>query len=127
GDWVPGLACVLDARLSGGSGDEHEVSALGEADLAGLLSGLREVPPRQAETLGVPRTPPRSLEALRRIAVHTAERLAAADEFDRTRLQPFPPPAAARLAAQPGTAVLTHHGLTGARVLVGTEGRVRAV
>ncbi|MEU9399372.1 aminoglycoside phosphotransferase family protein [Streptomyces sp. NPDC048242] len=127
GDWVPGLACVLDARLSGGSGDEHEVSALGEADLAGLLSGLREVPPRQAETLGVPRTPPRSLEALRRIAVHTAERLAAADEFDRTRLQPFPPTAAARLAAQPGTAVLTHHGLTGARVLVGTEGRVRAV
>ncbi|MYW49780.1 phosphotransferase, partial [Streptomyces sp. SID161] len=127
GDWAPGLAYTLDTRVPGGTADEHDVSAVGEADLAGLLSGLRAVPVRQAEALGVPRTAPRSLEALRRMAVHAAERLAAADEFDAARLLQLTPPGAAQLAAQPGTAVLTHHGLTGAHVLVGDDGRVRGV
>ncbi|MYS72864.1 aminoglycoside phosphotransferase family protein, partial [Streptomyces sp. SID5926] len=71
--------------VAGGSGEDHDVSALGEADLAALLSGLREVPVRQAETLGVPRAAPRSLEALRRSAERAARRLAAADEFDTAR------------------------------------------
>src|SRR4051812_41316136 len=82
GEWAPGLTYTLDTRVPGGSGEEHDLSAVGEADLAGLLTGLRDVPVRQAETLGVPRTAPRSLEALRRAAAKAAERLAAADEFD---------------------------------------------
>ncbi|MER6732280.1 phosphotransferase family protein [Streptomyces puniciscabiei] len=127
GDWAPGLAYTLDTKVPGGTADEHDVSAVGEADLAGLLTGLRTVPVRQAEALGVPRTAPRSLEALRRMAVHAAERLAAADEFDAARLHQLTPPGAAQLAAQPGTAVLTHHGLTGEHVVVSADGRVRGV
>ncbi|WP_330337191.1 aminoglycoside phosphotransferase family protein [Streptomyces sp. NBC_00557] len=127
GEWAPGLACTLDTKVPGGTADEHDVSAVGEADLAGLLQGLRAVPARQAEALGVPRTAPRSLEALRRMAVHAAERLAAADEFDAARLLQLPPAGAAQLAAQPGTAVLTHHGLTGEHVVVSADGRVRGI
>ncbi|MGJ5752606.1 phosphotransferase family enzyme [Streptomyces puniciscabiei] len=127
GDWAPGLAYTLDTKVPGGTADEHDVSAVGEADLAGLLTGLRTVPVRQAEALGVPRTAPRSLEALRRMAVHAAEGLAAADEFDAARLHQLTPPGAAQLAAQPGTAVLTHHGLTGEHVVVSADGRVRGV
>ncbi|TVZ80055.1 aminoglycoside phosphotransferase family protein [Streptomyces sp. BK340] len=127
GDWAPGLAYTLDTKLPGGTADEYDVSAVGEADLAGLLSGLRAVPVRQAEALGVPRTAARSLEALRRMAVHAAERLAAADEFDAARLLQLTPPGAAQLAAQTGTAVLTHHGLTGEHVVVSADGRVRGI
>jgi len=126
GDWAPGLAYTLDTVVPGGTADEHDVSAVGEADLAGLLGGLRAVPVRQAEALGVPRTAPRSLDALRRMAVRAAERLAAADEFDASRLH-LTPPGAAQLAAQHGTAVLTHHGLTGEHVVVSADGRVRGV
>ncbi|KES08501.1 transferase [Streptomyces toyocaensis] len=127
GEWAPGLLCTLDTRLPGGTGEEHTVSAVGETDLAGLLTGLREVPVRQAETLGVPRVSPRSLEALRRAAGRAAERLAAADEFDPGRLSRLTPPAAVQLAAQPGTAVLVHHALTGGHLVVGADGRVRGV
>ncbi|MGW1591138.1 phosphotransferase [Streptomyces sp. NPDC002386] len=126
GDWAPGLAYTLDTVVPGGTADEHDVSAVGEDDLAGLLGGLRAVPVRQAEALGVPRTAPRSLDALRRMAVQAAERLAAADEFDATRLH-LTPPGAAQLAAQHGTAVLTHHGLIGEHVVVSADGRVRGV
>ncbi|MFJ8590889.1 aminoglycoside phosphotransferase family protein [Streptomyces sp. NPDC093598] len=127
GEWAPGLGYTLDTKVPGGSGEEHDVSAVGEADLAGLLTGLREVPVRQAETLGVPRAAPRSLEALRRAAVRAAERLARADEFDAARLNQLTPPAASQLAAQPGSAVLTHHALTGGHLVVSADGRVRGV
>ncbi|MGW0190278.1 aminoglycoside phosphotransferase family protein [Streptomyces sp. NPDC003362] len=127
GEWAPGLTYTLDSKVPGGSGEQHDVSAIGEADLAGLLTGLREVPLRQAETLGVPRTAPRSLETLRRSAGHAAERLAAADEFDAARLHQLTPAAAVQLAAQPGGAVLVHHGLTGEHLVVSADGRVRAV
>ncbi|MER5829380.1 phosphotransferase [Streptomyces sp. NPDC002130] len=127
GEWAPGLSYTLDTKVPGGSGEEHDVSAVGEADLAGLLTGLREVPARQAETLGVPRAAPRSLEALRRAAVRAAERLADADEFDPARLNQLTPPAASQLAAQPGSAVLTHHALTGGHLVVSADGRVRGV
>ncbi|MFC5241396.1 aminoglycoside phosphotransferase family protein [Streptomyces atrovirens] len=127
GEWAPGLLCVLDTRLAGGTAEEHRVSAVGETDLAGLLTGLREVPVRQAETLGVPRVPPRSLEALRRAAEESAGRLAEADEFDPDRLSRLTQPAAVQLAAQPGTAVLVHHALTGGHLVVSADGRVRGV
>ncbi|MEU5276281.1 aminoglycoside phosphotransferase family protein [Streptomyces asoensis] len=127
GEWSPGLVYTLDTKLPGGTAEEHDVSAVGEADLAGLLRGLREVPPRQAETLGVPRVAPRSLEALRRMAVAVAERLARADEFDPTRLHQLTPPGAAQLAAQPGSAVLVHHALRGEHLVVSADGRVRGV
>ncbi|MGV9453932.1 aminoglycoside phosphotransferase family protein [Streptomyces sp. NPDC003635] len=127
GEWAPGLTYTLDTKLPGGSAEVHDVSALGEADLAGLLTGLREVPVRQAESLGVPRTGPRSLEGLRRAAERAAARLAATDEFDPTRLHQLTPPAAVQLAAQPGSAVLVHHGLTGEHLVVSADGRVRAV
>ncbi|MBB4711735.1 aminoglycoside phosphotransferase (APT) family kinase protein [Streptomyces luteogriseus] len=127
GEWAPGLSYTLDTKVPGGSGEEHDVSAVGEADLAALLTGLREVPVRQAETLGVPRAAPRSLEALRRAAVRAAERLSAADEFDATRLNQLTPPAASQLAAQPASAVLTHRTLTGGHLVVSADGRVRGV
>lgn len=127
GEWAPGLTYTLDKLLPGGTAEEHDVSAVGEADLAGLLTGLRAVPARQAETLGVPRVAPRSLEALRRMAVAAAERLAAADEFDPARLHQLTSSGAAQLAAQPGTAVLVHHDLKGEHLVVGTDGRVRGV
>ncbi|MET9071582.1 aminoglycoside phosphotransferase family protein [Streptomyces sp. NPDC004232] len=127
GEWAPGLTYTLDTRIPGGSAEEHDVSAVGEADLAGLLTGLRAVPVRQAETIGVPRVAPRSLEALRRMAVAAAERLAAADEFDPVRLHQLTPPGAAQLAAQAGGAVLVHHDLKGEHLVVSADGRVRGV
>ncbi|PWI08883.1 transferase [Streptomyces sp. NWU339] len=127
GEWAPGLVCTLDTRLPGGSAEEHRVSAGGEADLAALLTGLREVQVRQAETLGVPRVPPRSLESLRRAAGRAAERLAEADEFAPGRLRHLTPSAAVQLTAQPASAVLVHHDLTGAHLVVSAEGRVRGV
>ncbi|MGW7381928.1 aminoglycoside phosphotransferase family protein [Streptomyces sp. NPDC054794] len=127
GEWAPGLVYTLDIKLAGGTGEEHDVSAVGEADLAGLLTGLREVPVRQAETLGVPRTAPRSLEALRRMAVKAGQRLGAADEFDPARLQQLTPAGAAQLAAQRSGAVLVHHDLKGEHLVVSTDGRVRGV
>ncbi|MFD5859421.1 aminoglycoside phosphotransferase family protein [Streptomyces chartreusis] len=127
GEWAPGLTYTLDTKVPGGSGAEHDVSAVGEADLAGLLTGLREVPVRQAETLGVPRAAPRSLDALRRGAESAAARLADADEFDAARLRQLTQPAAVQLAAQPGTAVLVHHALTGDHLVVSADGRVRGV
>ncbi|MFE1249606.1 aminoglycoside phosphotransferase family protein [Streptomyces sp. NPDC058735] len=127
GEWAAGLGFTLDTKVPGGSGERHDVSAVGEADLAALLTGLREVPVRQAETLGVPRVAPRSLEALRRAAVRVTELLAEADEFDAARMNQLPPPAAPQLAAQPGSAVLTHHALTPARLVVSADGRVRGV
>ncbi len=55
GEWSGGLTYTLDTRLPGGTAEDHDVSAVGEADLAAVLTGLREVPARQAEALGVPR------------------------------------------------------------------------
>ncbi|WP_316752901.1 phosphotransferase family protein [Streptomyces herbicida] len=127
GEWAPGLTYTLDTKVPGGTGEEHDVSAVGEADLAGLLTGLREVPVRQAETLGVPRVAPRSLEALRRMAVRAAERLGAADEFDPALILQLTPAGAAQLAAQPGTAVLVHHNLKGEHLVVSADGRVRGI
>ncbi|GAQ53729.1 phosphotransferase family protein [Streptomyces acidiscabies] len=127
GEWAPGLTYTLDTLVPGGTAEEHDVSAVGEADLAGLLGGLREVTTRQAESLGVPRAAPRSLEAQRRMAVQAAERLAGADEFDAARLAQLTPPGAAQLASQPGTAVLVHHRLRGEHLVVSADGRVRGV
>ncbi|MEV0736911.1 aminoglycoside phosphotransferase family protein [Streptomyces sp. NPDC050549] len=127
GEWAPGLGYTLDTKVPGRSGEDQDVSAVGEADLAGLLTGLREVPVRQAEALGVPRTAPRSLEALRRAAEQAAERLAAADEFDAARLHQLTQPGAVQLAAQSATAVLVHHDLRGEHLVVSADGRVRGV
>ncbi|WP_369249913.1 aminoglycoside phosphotransferase family protein [Streptomyces sp. R41] len=127
GEWASGLSYTLDTRLPGACGEEQAVSAVGEADLAGLLTGLREVPVRQAETLGVPRAAPRSLEALRTAAAHAAEELAAADEFDPARLAQLTAPAAVQLAAQPAAAILVHHDLKGEHLVVSADGRVRGV
>ncbi|MFJ9249808.1 aminoglycoside phosphotransferase family protein [Streptomyces sp. NPDC101776] len=127
GEWAPGLAYTLDTKLPGRSGEDQDVSAVGEADLAGLLTGLREVPARQAESLGVARTAPRSLETLRRTAEQAAERLAAADEFDAGRLHQLTQPGAIQLAAQSATAVLVHHDLKGEHLVVSADGRVRGV
>ncbi|MBD9727031.1 aminoglycoside phosphotransferase family protein [Streptomyces caniscabiei] len=125
GEWSGGLTYTLDTRLVGGTAEEHEVSAVGEADLAALLTGLREVPPRQAEPLGVPRLAPRPLEALRAAAARAARDLAAADEFDAARLGQLTSATAAQLMAP--AAVLVHGGLTGDHLVVSADGRVRGV
>ncbi|MEU6547381.1 aminoglycoside phosphotransferase family protein [Streptomyces sp. NPDC046859] len=127
GEWSPGLTYTLDTRMPGAPGTENKVSAIGEADLSGLLTGLHQISVRQAETLGVPRAAPRSLEALRRTAEGAAARLAAADEFDAERLRQLTRPAAVQLGAQPGAAVLVHHALTGDHLVVSADGRVRGV
>ncbi|GHJ99896.1 aminoglycoside phosphotransferase family protein [Streptomyces sp. NPDC003753] len=127
GEWAAGLGYTLDARLPGSTGTVRDVSAVGEADLAALLSGLREVPVRQAESLGVPRVPPRSLEAVRTAAAHAAQRLAERDEFDPARLAQFAAPAARQLAPQPGAAVLVHRNLRDDHLVVSDDGRVRGV
>ncbi|MFF1451348.1 aminoglycoside phosphotransferase family protein [Streptomyces sp. NPDC058274] len=127
GEWTTGLAYTLDTRLPGASAEEQTVSAAGEADLAGLLTGLREVPARQAEALGVPAVAPRSLETLRAAATQAAQRLAAADEFDPARLGRLTAPAAVQLAAQAATPVLVHHDLRGEHLIVSADGRVRGV
>ncbi|SFG05212.1 aminoglycoside phosphotransferase family protein [Streptomyces mirabilis] len=127
GDWAAGLPYTLDTRLPGRSGEAQDVSAVGEADLAGLLTGLREVPVRQAEALGVPRAAPRSLEELRTAAERAAEGLAAADEFDPARLAQLTQPAAGQLTAQTAAAVLVHHDLKGEHLVVSADGRVRGV
>ncbi|QNP69512.1 aminoglycoside phosphotransferase family protein [Streptomyces roseirectus] len=127
GEWAPGLTYTLDTLVPGGTAEEHDVSAVGEADLAGLLGGLREVTARQAESLGVPRAAPRSLEALRRMAVQAAQRLAGADEFDAARLGQLTQAGAAQLASQPASAVLVHHRLRGEHLIVSADGRVRGV
>lgn len=126
GEWVSGLGYTLDTLLPGASGDEQDVSALGEADLAALLTGLREVPVRQAETLGVPRVPARSLETLRAAAVRAAERLPD-EEFDPARFDQLAAPAAVQLGGQTGAPVLVHHGLLGEHLVVSRDGRVRGV
>ncbi|WP_200307990.1 aminoglycoside phosphotransferase family protein [Streptomyces adelaidensis] len=125
GEWSGRLTYTLDTRLPGGTAEDHDVSAVGEADLAALLAGLREVPLRQAETLGVPRLAPRSLEALRAAAGRAARRLAEADEFDPGRLAQLTPASAAQLTAP--AVVLVHHGLTGEHLVVSADGRVRGV
>ncbi|MET8827966.1 aminoglycoside phosphotransferase family protein [Streptomyces sp. NPDC004610] len=127
GEWAPGLGYTLDTVVPGGSADRHDVSAVGEADLAAVLTGLREVPVRQAETLGVPRRAPRSLETLRRAAERAAERLAAADEFDPARVHQLTPAAAAQLGVQTAPAVLVQHALTAEHLVVSGDGRVRGV
>ncbi len=127
GEWAPGLTYTLDAKVTGGSGEDHDVSALGEADLAAVLTGLREVPVRQAETLGVPRAAPRLLETLRQSAERAARDLAAADEFDAARPERLTREATAQLGVQPGATVLVHHGLTGEHLVVSADGRVRGV
>ncbi|WP_346085880.1 aminoglycoside phosphotransferase family protein, partial [Streptomyces thermocarboxydus] len=127
GEWAPGLLCTLETRLVGGTAEENTVSAVGETDLAGLLTGLHQVPVRQAESLGVPRVPPRSLETLRRAAGEAVELLDKADEFEAARLRQFTQPATVQLAAQAGSAVLVHHALTGGDLVVGADGLLRGV
>ncbi|MET9404451.1 aminoglycoside phosphotransferase family protein [Streptomyces sp. NPDC002935] len=126
GEWASGLHYTLDTLVPGVSGEEQDVSALGEADLAGLLTGLREVPVRQAETLGVPRIPPRSLETLRSAALRAAERLPV-EEFDPAGFAQLAAPAAVQLGAQTGAAFLVHHALKGEHLVVSPDGRVRGV
>ena len=40
GEWAPGLTYTLDTKVPGGTGEEHDVSAVGEADL-GLQRVMR--------------------------------------------------------------------------------------
>lgn len=125
GEWSGGLTCTLDTRIPGTTAAAHDVSAVGEDDLAGLLTGLREVPLRQAEALGVPRLAARSLEALRTAAGRAGRRLAEADEFDAARLTQLTAANAAQLTAP--AAVLVHHDLRGEHLVVSADGRVRGV
>jgi aminoglycoside phosphotransferase (APT) family kinase protein len=126
GEWAPGLAYTLDTRLSGESAEVRSVTAAGEEDLAGLLSGLHTVPAARAVPLGVPKTAPRPLEHLRREAGTAARKLDAEDEFEAARLDQLTPRAVAQLGPQ-ATAVLVHHDLKGEHLTVARDGRVRGV
>ncbi|MFF2848343.1 aminoglycoside phosphotransferase family protein [Streptomyces sp. NPDC058001] len=126
GTWGSGLGYTLDQRLFGASGEERPVSAAGEPDLAGLLSGLRSVPVREAAALGLPHTPPRSLDRLRAEAERPARLLAADGEFDAGRLARLTPHAAGQLTPR-AEAVVVHHDLKGEHLLVTDDGRVCGV
>ncbi|MER5948756.1 aminoglycoside phosphotransferase family protein [Streptomyces sp. NPDC001904] len=126
GEWAPGLAYVLDTRPPGDSAEVRDVTAAGEEDLAGLLTGLRAVPVARAVPLGVPTVAPRSLENLRREAGIAAGRLDADGEFEAARLGQLTARAVTRLGPQ-SDAVLVHHGLTGDRLTVAADGHVRGV
>ncbi|MFD4645351.1 aminoglycoside phosphotransferase family protein [Streptomyces sp. NPDC058441] len=126
GEWASGRTYSLDTRLRGASGEAVDVTAAGEEDLAGLLGGLREVPAARAEALGLARTAPRSLDALRQGAARAAELLGGDGEFEPARLAQLTAQAAAQLAAQPG-AVVVHHDLKGEHLTVTPDGRVRGV
>ncbi|MFJ6571072.1 phosphotransferase family protein [Streptomyces sp. NPDC091292] len=126
GTWGPGLGYTLDQRLFGASGEERPVSVAGEPDLAGLLSGLRSVPVREAAALGVPQAPPRSLDRLRAEAERPARLLTADGEFDAGRLTRLTAHTAERLTPRAG-AVVVHHDLKGEHLLVTGDGRVCGV
>ncbi|MEV3854856.1 aminoglycoside phosphotransferase family protein [Streptomyces sp. NPDC050095] len=126
GEWAPGLACTLDTRLAGESAEVRDVTAVGEEDLAGLLTGLRAVPPARAVPLGVPKVAPRSLENLRREAAAAAQQLDKDGEFDPSRLAQLTGAAVAQLGPQ-AEAVLVHHDLKGEHLTVSPDGRVRGV
>ncbi|MFF4054069.1 aminoglycoside phosphotransferase family protein [Streptomyces chartreusis] len=127
GEWSPGLTYTLDLKVPVEVGQEHNVSAAGEDDLAAVLAGLGRVPVRQAAALGVPRVAPRSLKTLLHPTERAIKRLCALSEFDGARLHQLTGPAAVRLATQPITAFLIHHNLTSEHVLVGADGRVHGI
>ncbi|WP_428951616.1 phosphotransferase family protein [Streptomyces sp. cg35] len=126
GEWAPGLAYTLDTRLSGDSAEVRDVTAAGEEDLAGLLTGLRSVPAARAVPLGVPKAAPRSLENLRRQAGAAARKLGEDGEFEAGRLAQLTPQAVAQLGPQ-ADAGLVHHALKGEHLTVSPDGRVRGV
>lgn len=154
GPWAPGLTYTLDRRLPGASAELRRPGPTGESDLAGLLAGLRAVPPAAAAALGVPRQAPRHLGELRNAALRAAERLARDGEFEpaqRTSLiaaghgpvaatdpghSPVAAPPAARPKAPAGplgqpadeqAAVVGHCDLKGEHLLVSDDGRVLGV
>nr|WP_202538663.1 aminoglycoside phosphotransferase family protein [Streptomyces sp. SID8379] len=126
GEWAPGLAYALDTRLPGESAETRDVTAAGEEDLAGLLTGLHAVPVARAVPLGVPKVAPRSLENLRREAKRAAEWLDREGEFEAARLGQLTAQAVAQLGPQ-ADAVLVHHAVTGQHLTVSADGRVRGV
>ncbi|GAA2328497.1 aminoglycoside phosphotransferase family protein [Streptomyces kunmingensis] len=126
GEWAPGLAYTLDTRLPGESAEVRDVTAAGEEDLAGLLTGLHAVPPARAMPLGVPKVAPRPLDKLRREAAAAARGLDTDDEFEAARLEQLTPRAVAQLGPQ-GEAVLVHYDLKGEHLTVERDGRVRGV
>lgn len=126
GEWAPGLAYTLDTRLPGASAEGRDVTAAGEEDLAGLLTGLRAVPVARAVPLGVPRVAPRSLENLRREAAVVVPKLADDGEFEAERLRQLTAQGVVQLGPQ-GDAVLVHHDLKGEHLTVAGDGRVRGV
>ncbi|TDD93647.1 phosphotransferase family protein [Actinomadura rubrisoli] len=120
GEWAPGLTYSVDGRLLGVSAEERAVSPGGEADLAGLLTGLRSFPVAKAAALGVPASPPRDLGVLRVSAAEAAGRL------DDGRAPPADPPAATTATADVPVS-LVHNDLKGEHLLVGGSGRVTGV
>jgi aminoglycoside phosphotransferase (APT) family kinase protein len=102
------------------------VSASGESDLAGLLTGLRSVPAREAAALGLPLTPPRSLDTLRAAARGAARRLGDDGEFDPAPLERLTARGVTQLAPR-ARGVLVHGALTGDHLRVTREGRVSGV
>ncbi|MBO1335511.1 phosphotransferase family protein [Streptomyces sp. VRA16 Mangrove soil] len=126
GEWAPGLAYTLDTRLPGASAETRDVTAGGEEDLAGLLTGLHAVPVARVAPLGVPKAPPRSLDQLRRDAGGVVQRLDEDGEFEAVRLKQLTAQAVAQLGPQPD-AVLVHHDLKGEHLIVSADGRVRGV
>ncbi|MFD9883104.1 aminoglycoside phosphotransferase family protein [Streptomyces alboflavus] len=125
GDWAPGLACTVDSRLPGESAERRPVGPEGEGDLAGMLRGLRALPPGSVSALGLPVRGPRALDGLRRSAEEALVRLAAYGEAPAAHMPPHDPGAMEPPA--PLAAVLLHNDLKGEHLLVSSAGRVSGV
>ncbi|MYV97508.1 aminoglycoside phosphotransferase family protein, partial [Streptomyces sp. SID3343] len=121
--WAGGLTATFDTRLPGVSAEVRTVAAVGEADLARMLIGLRSLPAASAAALGVPAAQPRALEALRQAAESAVELLHTGGEFDAARWAALGPSAPARSPAD----VVLHNDLKGEHVLVADTGGVCGV
>ncbi|MBB5938348.1 aminoglycoside phosphotransferase family protein [Streptomyces zagrosensis] len=146
GEWTAGRTYTLDTKLPGTSAERRPVSRAGEADLAGLLAGLRSVEPAKAVAVGLPQPTPRALDELWRTALRAGERLVRDGEFSpvhRAQLSAAPaglsrthhprdaafavPPDQAQPSAPDPVATVGHHDLKGEHLLVTAGGRVGGV
>ncbi|WP_405793445.1 aminoglycoside phosphotransferase family protein [Streptomyces sp. NBC_01506] len=127
GEWAPGLAYTLDARLPGISAEVREVSAAGEGALAEMLTVLRGIPASRTGALGLREHAPRDIAPLRSAAVRAAERLTADGEFDSGLMARDRPTGAGPDQHRATPRVLLHNDLKGEHLLLDAAGGLSGV
>ncbi|MER7345844.1 aminoglycoside phosphotransferase family protein [Streptomyces aurantiacus] len=126
GVWAPGLTYTVDTRLSGTSADHRPVCPEGESDLAGLLAGLRGLPPAAMAALRLPEQRPRALDRLHAAAEEAADLLTAVGEMPAALASHRASGTRDHSAPAPNPVVL-HNDLKGEHLMVSSAGRVSGV